>query len=118
MMSWLSGCSVNTNHTFLKKTMTNKDHRIHKNTAYISINMLYFYVLYNRGHCFIIRTLDSHFAWAMTPVGFFLLLLCVFFDCGFLFLCLVLVFFSSLVAFFLTVFISHTIPPSSTQLQK
>ena len=33
----ISGCSVNTNHTFLKKTMTNKDHRIHKNTAYISL---------------------------------------------------------------------------------
>ena len=66
MKSWLSECSVNTNLTFLKKTMTNKDHRIHKNTAYISINMLYFYVLYNRGHCFIIRTLDSHFSWAMT----------------------------------------------------
>lgn len=57
---------MNTNHTFLKKTMTNKDHRIHKNTAYININMLYFYVLYNRGPCFIIRTVDSHFSWAIT----------------------------------------------------
>lgn len=28
--------------------------------------MLYFYILYNRGHYFIIETLDSHFSWAMT----------------------------------------------------
>ena len=28
--------------------------------------MLYFYVLYNRGPCFIIRTVDSHFSWAIT----------------------------------------------------
>ena len=46
--------------------MTNKDHRIHKNTAYISINMMYSYILYKRRRYFIIRTLDSHFSWAMT----------------------------------------------------
>lgn len=61
---------MNTSHTFLKKAMTNSDHRTYKNTAYIRINMLYFYILYNRGHYFIIETLDSHFSWAMTS-GFF-----------------------------------------------
>ena len=30
--------------------------------------MLYFYVLYKRGHRFIIRSLDSHFSWAITFV--------------------------------------------------
>lgn len=62
----ISGCSVNTSHTSLKKAMTNSDHRTYKNTAYIRINMLYFYILYKRGHYFIIETLDSHFSWAMT----------------------------------------------------
>lgn len=57
---------MNTSHTFLKKAMTNSDHRTYKNTAYIRINMLYFYILYKRGHYFIIETLDSHFSWAMT----------------------------------------------------
>ena len=57
---------MNTSHTFLKKAMANSDHRTYKNTAYIRINMLYFYILYKRGHYFIIETLDSHFSWAMT----------------------------------------------------
>lgn len=65
----ISGCSVNTSHTSLKKAMTNSDHRTYKNTAYIRINMLYFYILYKRGHYFIIETLDSHFSWAMTAPG-------------------------------------------------
>ena len=60
---------MNTSHTFLKKAMTNSDHRTYKNTAYIRINMLYFYILYKRGHYYIIETLYSHFSWAMTPVG-------------------------------------------------
>ena len=60
---------MNTSHTFLKKAMTNSDHRTYKNTAYIRINMLYFYILYKRGHYYIIETLYSHFSWAMT-VGF------------------------------------------------
>ena len=46
--------------------MTNSDHRTYKNTAYIRINMLYFYILYKRGHYYIIETLYSHFSWAMT----------------------------------------------------
>ena len=57
---------MNTSHTSLKKVTTNSDHRKHKNTAYIRINMLYFYILYNRGHYVIIETLYSHFSWAMT----------------------------------------------------
>ena len=57
---------MNTSHTFLKKAMTNSDHRTYKNTAYIRINMLYFYILYKRGHYYIIETLYSHFSWAMT----------------------------------------------------
>lgn len=63
---------MNTSHTSLKKAMTNSDHRTYKNTAYIRINMLYFYILYKRGHYFIIETLDSHFSWAMTQEIIFL----------------------------------------------
>ena len=59
---------MNTSHTFLKKAMTNSDHRTYKNTAYIRINMLYFYILYKRGHYYIIETLYSHFSWAMTNI--------------------------------------------------
>ena len=59
---------MNTSHTLLKKAMTNSDHRTYKNTAYIRINMLYFYILYKRGHYYIIETLYSHFSWAMTVV--------------------------------------------------
>lgn len=51
---------------FPKESNDKQHHRTYKNTAYIRINMLYFYILYKRGHYFSIETLDSHFSWAMT----------------------------------------------------